>query len=165
MKSKNIIQSGFTLIEVMIVVAIIAILAAVALPLYFDYIVKTQVNRSYYELSAAKTVIESILAEGNSPTTDRTQDGKTNGGITFEYIGLDSNTSNLIRTDIKLITNPFKSISATFNKKASKSIYGAVLTLNRDEKTGVWTCHTDGTNAIGWKNKYAPQGCVNEPAP
>ena len=59
---------GFTLIELMIVIAIIGILAAIALPLYQDYIVKTQLTRVNYELNTTRTAIEAILANGNIPT-------------------------------------------------------------------------------------------------
>ncbi len=57
-------QKGFTLIELMIVVAIIGILAAVAIPQYQNYVSKSQVTRVMQETGAMKTVIETCLLEG-----------------------------------------------------------------------------------------------------
>ena len=72
---------GFTLIELMIVIAIIGILAAIALPLYQDYIVKTQLTRVNYELNTTRTAIEAILANGNIPTIIPTEDGQVLGRV------------------------------------------------------------------------------------
>lgn len=57
-------QKGFTLIELMIVVAIIGILAAIAIPQYQNYIAKSQVSRVMSETGSLKTVVEACANEG-----------------------------------------------------------------------------------------------------
>jgi len=101
------IQQGFTLIELMIVVAIIGILAAIAIPAYQDYTIRAQVSEGLSLAAAAKTAVaESFLNSGEAPV-DREEAGMSdtstdtsgkyvtgvevdNGGITITY-GNDSN--------------------------------------------------------------------------
>ncbi|MEG0197778.1 MAG: prepilin-type N-terminal cleavage/methylation domain-containing protein, partial [Acinetobacter sp.] len=59
-------QKGFTLIELMIVVAIIGILAAIAIPQYQNYIAKSQVSRVMSETGALKTVLETCILDGKA---------------------------------------------------------------------------------------------------
>ncbi len=68
MKASKMIQKGFTLIELMIVVAIIGILAAVALPAYQDYTVKARVSEVILAASTCRTGISDAVS--NSPVAD-----------------------------------------------------------------------------------------------
>ena len=72
-------QQGFTLIELMIVIAIVGILAAIALPAYQDYTVRAKVSEAMVNLAEAKTTIAEFYSANNSfPTTEASAGINTN---------------------------------------------------------------------------------------
>ena len=150
---------GFTLIELMIVIAIIGILAAIALPLYQDYIVKSQLTRVNYELNTTRTAIEYILASGNIPTVIPAEDGMISGSSKKEYIGLnkDKPQSSLIY-NLSLTLNTQVELRAVMNQNAATNIKNVVFIYSRNN-FGEWQCGLDVSAASHWQQKYAPAAC------
>ena len=142
-------QKGFTLIELMIVIAIIGILAAIALPLYQDYITKSQVTRVYSEVKSAARLADVALFDGFDPQiTNKDGDG---------FIGITADQSNLMTLTDGVKKDGTGALTAAFGKNASSALANMSLVMTR-AADGTWTCAINGTNG-GFKDKFRPAEC------
>ena len=152
---------GFTLIELMIVIAIIGILAAIALPLYQDYVVKAQTSRVSAELNTTRTAVELVLAEGSYPTANLSLDGTTVNNKKLHFIGLNQDITDGLIYNVSIRNGNganFVEVEASFNQNSAVAIQNTKMTYRRDE-AGNWTCNIDSSAASYWKEKYRPIGC------
>src|SRR5215469_17906965 len=97
---KKMMQKGFTLIELMIVVAIIAILAAIALPAYQDYVIRSQVSEGSVLSDGAKTAFAEFYSNtGHSPANNASAGLATKTSIIGNYVTqVDVSTGMILAT-------------------------------------------------------------------
>ena len=159
----NTAQKGFTLIELMIVVAIIGILAAIAIPQYQNYIAKSQVSRVMGETSSIKTAVEDCVLSGKVSSGTAAADACTAAdlGLTASNIqkGAASSASAVGGSaglpSVLINSTGTASIIGTFGQNAAANLRDNKVAWQRDIN-GTWTCNTDlGTD----KAKYKPSGC------
>lgn len=136
------IEKGFTLIELMIVVAIIGILTAIALPAYQDYTKRAHVSEGLVLAGGAKAIItEHYSSKGTWPTDN------ANAGLAAST----SITGNAVRS----VSVDNSKITITFNEKVEDL---ATLTLQGSEQSGYvqWLCGQTGSTL---NQRYRPSNC------
>jgi type IV pilus assembly protein PilA len=112
------VQQGFTLIELMIVVAIIGILAAIAIPAYQDYIARAQASEAPELLGGLKTPIaEYYSSNGTCPTIAQLGNAKTSGG---KYVNNVTQSACVYTANFKTTTG---SLSAKLEDKTILMTY------------------------------------------
>ena len=137
----NMMQKGFTLIELMIVVAIIGILAAIAIPAYQDYTKRTHVSEGMTLAGGAKAAVTEYASSQGSWPTDNTQAGLA-----------PSITGNAVTG---VVVNGGK-IEVTFNDKVEN---GKKVVLSPISSAGgiKWSCNQAAGTDVN--QKYLPSNC------
>lgn len=147
MKFKQSAQKGFTLIELMITVAIVGILAAVALPAYQNYTIRAQVSEGFTLSGGLQSAVaENYAQTGTFPTTLAT-------------VGMENPPKGKYTSSVDL--GAAGSIIVTYGEGANTKITGGVVTLTPiDDGEGniKWNCTPDEGKIL---RSYVPSSCTD----
>ena len=152
------IQKGFTLIELMIVIAIVGILAVVALPAYQDYTARDQISEAISLMEGQKSAVVEYYADKVAWPTGNTQAGIATSiqGKYVEKVEVGGNgviTAEMKATDVNKEIQG-KTVSLTPHATTAGATPGAAATANG---SFTWTCAPGTTNGVD--PKFLPSSC------
>ena len=151
-------QKGFTLIELMIVIAIVGILAAIALPAYQDYIVRSKMSEAVAALAEAKTTVtEYVASNGGLPPTGKEDlfgiDTSPRNGDILDSLDVASRPGS---QRVYITANVNETVWGSGTSTEAVSLVGTVA----DDSTIQWQCNPgDVTAATPIESKYLPANC------
>ncbi len=136
-------QQGFTLIELMIVVAIIGILAAIAIPAYQDYTIRAQVSEGLNLAGGSKVAVTEFYQDtGAFPTTNALAGVSDAAQINGKYT-------------TQVVIGALGTITVTYGGAANTNLAAGTLTLTPTDNIGAveWAC------TASFANKWLPSSC------
>lgn len=144
---KKLSNAGFTLIELMIVVAIVGILAAVALPAYQDYTVRARVSEGLTLVTAAKVMVAENLASGRSPNEGFQSPAES---VNFDSMSIDGVSGAIL---VVMKADRAKGVRISFVPQDNDGEFKAVRT---PIGAMTWKCYS----AVEFHN-WVPSDCRN----
>lgn len=133
-------EKGFSLIELMTALAVIAVLAAISLPIYKNFVAKAQLTAALAEIEPGRSMIESVFADAVDPSL-----------VDVSYIGLPASTERCSRINVSLALDGRATLSCVV--VGGSLVDGRTLSLQRSV-AGSWRCDASAFDA-----RYKPSEC------
>jgi type IV pilus assembly protein PilA len=152
MKSqRQAVQQGFTLLELMIVVMIIGVLSAIAIPAFQDYVARTQLTEAMLLADGLKSsVIEAYAAEDNCPSINNNTSGKYVQSVIAAGPAVPSLTGECT------ITATIKNADVSSNIRNTTITYTLISNTDKLSGSNAWNCTSSALQ------KYLPSFCVGD---
>src|SRR5687767_6264480 len=151
------LQKGFTLIELMIVVAIIGILAAVALPAYQDYTIRAKMSEVILAMSACRTSITEVYQSGGSAPGANNWGCEVSAGTGSKYVnGISTDANGIV---VATVTNISTSVNGSLVRLVpmSTATTASTFTAGSSQTLFGWNCGPGASNPV--PTKFLPGSC------